>query len=811
MKKIAYLIMAMVFIASCSNADDSLRKTNETSTEPMNVTACKIAQTRVSYAEGEAALTTTWETSDAISLFAYNGTAVNRGTLKFSAFPNEGDKTTANFTGHMEKDINALTTVYAFAQYPNVYNTKDGIVNDFHFQTGTLTGDGSATTHDVLYASATYDPTATTPVRMTFNRMMSMVKFVLSLPSEAGSAAANSVERCVISAPSLYNKVSLNIKDASLKQGDEGSITIDEAGVGVAQGKATFYAALYPAALKDVTINISIGGKKYEVNAGDITTAAADFKTVSVSADKFTELEHDVTGVVTDENGNPLQGVVVSDSYTCVQTDANGRYAFDRNRNSKFVYYTVPADCAIPTHSQTDRTACVYKPLKANVYRYDFKLQKLVGGKETNYKMIVIGDPQVTNANGPHFTGPNDNQINVSDVYRFTNETMADIKTTISSLPAGTPVYGLSMGDDVQYYGGYNANLEAEIRAALGSSQMTLFSVIGNHDQDGNATYKSKWEENFGPTDYSFDRGDVHYVCFNNCWFYRGATYYQPGELTDEQMAWLKQDLSFVDKSKKVVLNYHIPLTFGNRPKNGAQSLGLASEPGHYSSSRLAEFMNLLNQFQGGYELFCGHTHFAINHEIEFGGQHILEHCHAAACGDIWQSNINICGAPNGYYVYTFNGTKTENCYYKGTNWQSNKQMSLFRADTDFNGEKYATDWRLSTGKGVIVANVFNADSRWKVYAVEGGKRTEMTRINQHGQDAFATGYHHKYAKSNAYSFFSKQNGYLIMNHLYYYTPSDANAVITVEAVDPYGNTYTSSSAEVVTEPFFNYAHYYSK
>ena len=28
-----------------------------------------------------------------------------------------------------------------------------------------------------------------------------------------------------------------------------------------------------------------------------------------------------------------------------------------------------------------------------------------------------------------------------------------------------------------------------------------------------------------------------------------------------------------------------------------------------------------------------------------------------AACGNIWQSNINICGTPNGYYVYSFVGT----------------------------------------------------------------------------------------------------------------------------------------------------------
>ena len=64
---------------------------------------------------------------------------------------------------------------------------------------------------------------------------------------------------------------------------------------------------------------------------------------------------------------------------------------------------------------------------------------------------------------------------------------------------------------------------------------------------------------------------------------------------------------------------------------------------------------------------------------------------------------------------------------------------------------------------------------------------------------------------ANSYNFFSKNNGYLKMNHWYSYIPKDANAEITIEATDPFGNTYTASSKDAVTEPFFNYAHYYGK
>ena len=188
-----------------------------------------------------------------------------------------------------------------------------------------------------------------------------------------------------------------------------------------------------------------------------------------------------------------------------------------------------------------------------------------------------------------------------------------------------------------------------------------------------------------------------------------------------------------------------------------------------------------------------------------------MEHCHAAACGNIWQSNINICGTPNGYYVYSFVGTRISDCYYKGTFWDKTKQMTIFRAQTDFNGEKYADDWNLSKDKNVLIANVFNATRHWRVVAVEDGKEYPMRRISSKGQDAFAAGYHHKYSESVSYRFVSKGNTYLLMNHLYYYTPKNPKARITIKAQDPYGHTFTALSDEAVTEPFFNYAHYYEK
>ena len=529
---------------------------------------------------------------------------------------------------------------------------------------------------------------------------------------------------------------------------------------------------------------------------------------VKADSDSVARPDSTVEGRITDTGGKGIGGVVVSDGYQCVRTDSTGYYALKRHANARFVFYSVPADCEIPTHSATDRTALFYQPLTTDRTIYNFRLRRLPAGKETNYRLIVFGDPQITNAFSPYYTGPNDNPVKKRDVERFTEETMRDVRATIATWPAGTPVYALSMGDDVQYYGGYNAQLERQIRVALGSSRATVFSVIGNHDQDNKPLYRRKWEENFGPTDYSFNRGDVHYVCLNNVHFTRYTSYYSPGELSAQQLKWLYEDLRLTDHNMKVIVCYHIPLTFGISPRQGAMPLKLPSEPGHYASASLKQLLLYVGAFKGGFELFCGHTHFAINHEIDFEGMHLLEHCHAAACGNIWQSNINICGTPNGYYVYDIAGTRIADSYYKGTFWPRDRQMMLFLSDTYFNGESYSADWQLPAG--TLVANVFNADSRWRVVAVEDGVEHEMTRLSHQGQDAFAAGYHHRYSQSVSYQFVSKKNGYLIMNHLYYYVPQKKGAAVTVVTTDAYGHSYTATSKEAVKEPFYNYAHYYS-
>ena len=142
------------------------------------------------------------------------------------------------------------------------------------------------------------------------------------------------------------------------------------------------------------------------------------------------KMDFNISGTLRDKEGKGVAGVIVSDGFNCVKTDAQGRYKMKRDSLAKFIYYSVPADCEVPTHSKTDRTAFFYQKVSKGKKTYNFTLTRLPGGKEIHYKMIVIGDPQVTNAYSPYYTSPDDNPIKKSDVERFTTQTMAACRNT---------------------------------------------------------------------------------------------------------------------------------------------------------------------------------------------------------------------------------------------------------------------------------------------------------------------------------------------------------------------------------------------
>ena len=203
---------------------------------------------------------------------------------------------------------------------------------------------------------------------------------------------------------------------------------------------------------------------------------------------------NDLYGMVSDASGKAMGGVVVSDGYQCVVTDSKGVYQMKRNADSKFVFYTNPSGF------QPDNKG-FFKRLSATEKRYDFKLGEKTGN-DSHFNLLLITDPQVRSG---------------QSYRRFHEETVPAMKQAISE--SAIPVVGWSLGDDVHED---CAQFEKIMHSQMTGMGIPFFSAIGNHDffrvkgSDATPRSSSDYERYWGPTWYSFNKGDVHFISLND-------------------------------------------------------------------------------------------------------------------------------------------------------------------------------------------------------------------------------------------------------------------------------------------------------
>lgn len=474
----------------------------------------------------------------------------------------------------------------------------------------------------------------------------------------------------------------------------------------------------------------------------------------------------DLSGTITDDKGKAIEGVAVSDGYQVVLTNKKGEYKMMRSPKAEFVYYTTPAEYEINTAANGMSIASFYQPLNSKQKKYNFKLRRLPNGIESRFNVLMLGDPQVR-----------DNQ----SVKRFTEEIIPDVKGTITS--SSVPSYVIALGDIVYD----KAELLAPIREALGSTEVPVFLTIGNHDKiktENPEIMRSTKEYSgaFGPLNYSFDRGNVHFICLDNVIFTDKDKH--TGGFTDEQVLWLKQDLANVPNEKMVILYYHIPLRESDY-KNKNEIL-----------IQLKRFANV--------HLMCGHTHYHENAIIN-EPFNVYEHIHGATCGAWWHSTLNGDGTPIGYGVFEVNGTDFSNWYYKAVQYDKNHQIRLYRGDATFGGE-YGS-FTFGQRKNDIIANIWNADNTWKIEVYEDGVlKGEMQNVsstlgeNVHVRDAWAKGFHVGVKNRKIASFNPP------VRHMYMYRLSNPDAKIKVVATDRFGNKYEEDRITTDMSTAENYA-----
>ncbi len=444
-----------------------------------------------------------------------------------------------------------------------------------------------------------------------------------------------------------------------------------------------------------------------------------------------------LVGLISDAStGKGIPGVRVTDGYAFTVTDQNGVYQMKGNRFCRNVYYVTPSNYKINQNATTGLPEFFSTSTidKYGVNRNDFKLTPMP--VEENFTLLMVGDPQCQSD---------------SQVGRYTNETIPDIQSTVNTgIANGTMsgVYAVTLGDVTHD----NSTLWAAMQKSMSNvkvadgSNLSFFNCIGNHDHFSGAAddyaATANFVKYFGPTDYSFDRGNAHIVVMDNILCTNveknstpdAASWDYLGGFTDAQMKWLKEDLDLVDDkaNKLVIFCAHIPF------RNGATNSGSSvCTDKHYST-----VLNYLTQFKQAH-IMIGHTHYSQNwvHNdyVCQGGDPIYEHVHGAACGSWWASNSDVIGGPNGYNVYTVKGSGITEWYNKGTNREANFQIRVYDGNQVYSGSKgYTYTWYdggvggsknitaagYKTFKNSFVAQIWDDDDKyWKVEMYKDGQK----------------------------------------------------------------------------------------
>lgn len=429
-------------------------------------------------------------------------------------------------------------------------------------------------------------------------------------------------------------------------------------------------------------------------------------------------------------DGKGLENVVVSDGYTVVLTDKKGRYELTPHAEAVSVFISTPAGYAFINEKGISRHYQLLQNI-ANKSECNFSLTRL-SLNDNEHDFIIWADPQTRNK---------------SDVEKMMAQSVPDVQKLVAAMGSGRLLHGITVGDiawdDLKIFADYNKAVE--------QMGIPFFQCIGNHDMDynlgGDETSDNTFQQTYGPTYYSFNRGQVHYVVLDDV-RYLGKDRDYDGHVSQQQLEWLKKDLSYVAADKLIILCLHIPI--------------------HTSVKNKQE---VYDAFAGRkVHIMSGHTHWHDNVIKD----NTYEHIHGTVCGAWWTGDICGDGTPSGYAVYKVKGNELS-WQYKSTGQDLDHQFNIFVAPYN------------SVQKQIKV-NIWNYDPEWKTeYAVDGMMKGSLEQFE--GFDPVA------YEKMLGPDL-PKPRGFAepkMTKHLFRaFVPIGASEV-TVSVTDRFGKKYTST------------------
>ena len=537
---------------------------------------------------------------------------------------------------------------------------------------------------------------------------------------------------------------------------------------------------------------VETGKYNFCIRRGDVTKTVREIYFTIEKRVVITEKEgYNVYGLISCE-GVGIPGVVVSDGIEVTETDEDGLYYLKSKEYNRLVFMSIPSgyeavsDGVVPKfHKSLDGNA-------STTERADWQLTKV---DNKDHVMYVLGDMHLADR--------------TRDLIQFSDFT-ADLNEQITKNKSRRQ-YALTLGDmswDLYWY-----SRSYDLYAYLNTINekvdgIQIFHTIGNHDHDmmeaGDFDTVTAFKKAVAPTYYSFNIGDVHYVVLDNILCTnvpddKGNGRDYNSSLTADQLTWLRKDLSYVDKSRTLVITMHAQMY----SEAGKQAMSFSSE---------------LEELCSGYEthVMSAHTHVIWNND-HTASKGIMHHNSGAICGTWWwtgyyTAGLNLCkdGSPAGYYVYEMNGNDVK-WRFKPTGKDFSHMFRTYDRNAIVLGaagfapsasssnasafEKSASHWSSKSTDNYVYINVFDYDPSWKIEVTENG--TPLSYKVVEAKDPLHLAAYEAKRYNDGGTPTSSFKAYTVGSHMFRVKASSAASTLEIKVTDRFGNT----SSETMKRP----------
>lgn len=220
-------------------------------------------------------------------------------------------------------------------------------------------------------------------------------------------------------------------------------------------------------------------------------------------------------GYVRDEAGEPIAGVSVTNGRDVVKTDENGFYKLDGWLKDRFVTVTIPSGYW---------TEDFYRDKDSD--NFDFVLEKRTDDM-TDHSFLQVADSEI----GEGGVGP----------------WIENVKQAAQDIDAAFIIHT----GDICYEDGLRTHIEGMNSDNMG---VPVRYAIGNHDYIDKGGYgEAYYESLYGPVNYSFEVGNVHYIVTPMI----SGTDYRARYGYNDIWKWVEGDIANVEPGKKIVMFNH--------------------------------------------------------------------------------------------------------------------------------------------------------------------------------------------------------------------------------------------------------------